>query len=167
MTRVRIAIALWFALVALAVIARADDRWPEWDAAERLTLAQAIAAENSGNEADSAAMGWLFVRTWRRFEVTRIDGVIQNYCALWDRYSRYYARPSSVAIRAATLDTAPQGPDAAGWAKKWPRIVAFVDRFAARQITDTCPGSRTFGGAMDVPRMKGKAPRCRLVNLFW
>ena len=166
LTRLTIA-AVTLAIALLAVTVRAADKWPAWTDAERLVFVKAIAAENSGDEDDSAAMGHLFVRTWRRVGRLGVDSIIRNYCALWNEYSRYYRRPESVAIRNATLTEAPQGPDAASWVKKWPRIVAFVDRFAAGKVRDTCPGAMHFGNNSDAPRMRGRKVLCRYKNIFW
>ena len=165
MTRVRLAIALWFLAVCASVLVRADDRWPAWTAEAKLDLSKAILAEsNFRDEQEGAAIAWVLTKRWRRLSAdTPISQMIRNYCALWEPQSYQYYSERSTSIRAATL----QSPPGRGYSRRWKALTAFVERFAGRQITDPCPEAMHWGSEDDrkrVPDWKvvcvfGKSPR--------
>lgn len=169
MTRVRLAIALWFLAVCASVLVRADDRWPAWRDDDILAAAQAVQAEiDDANRTEAAAILWTLTRRWRMSSSNApIADTIRSYCAMWDvRSHRYYAKRLS-AIRAATLQKEPE----LGYRIHWQSLIEFVRNFAGRRVPDPCPGAMDFGGSMDVA---GVSPSRRIVcgpplfgNTFW
>lgn len=169
MNSVRLALLVWFLAVCASVLARADDRWPAWTDDDVLAGAQAIQAEiDDSNRREAAAILWTLTRRWRMSSADApIAATIRSYCAMWDVRSRRYYAKRSIAIRASSLQSAPE----LGYRTHWPSLIEFVRDFAGHRVHDPCPGATHFGGPMDVhivpPSWRVVCGPPEFANTFW
>jgi hypothetical protein len=124
------------------------------DADTQLNLARCLMAETSGysgkNNSEWAAMAWVLQKRSdqmsRRFKRhVSLDDTVQKYCAVFDRWSRYYTGQRAIDIRRSTFDIPHHGK-----LKTWNRLEAFTARFVAGTVGDPCPEAEHFGNENDV-----------------
>lgn len=133
-------VVTWWMLLLIAMGVRAD----LLDAATRLDLAKCLCAENNGrNHEEMAAITWVLQKLSNRRGVP-LRVTTRAYCAVFRK------APGELGTKRASIRSSTLKEPAEFCAKRWERIVAFVDDFEAGGVDDPCPRCDRWGGGPDV-----------------
>ena len=145
----------------------------QWTPSARLVLAQACVSESGWDTAETpecAAIAHLLARRWALMVRTRprltFEGLVRRYSSpIRERRRPWLLRLNSEATR-------PRGYSVRRGERlqpKWIATLAFVDRWAAGEQADPCPGADHFGSVQDGAPSRWRAVRCepRMRNRYW
>jgi hypothetical protein len=131
---------IWTLLLAGALAVQAE----QWGAWTKTDLAVCLCAENNGrNREEMAAISWVLQKLSNRRGVP-LRATTRAYCAVFRKASGSLGEKRDI-IRGSTLNA-----PAPHCAKRWKRIVDFVDDFEAGKVRDPCPRCDRWGGGPDV-----------------
>ena len=169
-----IAAAFIFALASTAMCDARPVPAQEWTPQTRLDLARSCAGEaglRSGLTGECVAIAYVYARRFRqtraRYPELRFGDVVRAYSSAL----KPPTQPWVMGLRDDAKE--PAGwPQRLSWkrhAPLWSAILESVDRWAAGQELEVCPGATHYGGEMDIVPPHWRRVDCRapVLNRFY
>lgn len=150
-------------LVALLALAAPAAAQHPVSAEDKLQLARLLVGEADFHQADYAPISWVLLKRWRMYQHKRPEVTFAEFCTMYSAALRS-SSPRARAIQALSWGEAP-----GRWGgRRWLRVQAWVERWAAGEVRDPCPQALQWGGTMDRPAAHWRPVNCgRTRNIFY